>query len=97
MRCDLEDDTDNIDTAASNDGVLAADDIGDVASNDGAEEGTSRQDGGNQREMGAGELIIRWQNAWWSRALDDFDERLGGSNTVDVTRVITKGECQSPS
>lgn len=48
----LKDTTDDEDEAASDDGQTTADEIGDITSNDGTEEGTSRQDRGGEGDLG---------------------------------------------
>lgn len=54
--CSLEDDTDNEDTAATDDGGAAAKPICKITSNKGTEEGSRRENGGNQR------LLPRWND-----------------------------------
>jgi hypothetical protein len=79
----LDDDTDDVDEAASNDSPLATDHVGQVTGNEGAKEGTAGQDGDDQGLLGRGQGSV-------AGAHDDVDELLEAIDTVDVPRVITE-------
>lgn len=79
----LDNDTDHVDEAADDDGPLSADPVGDVTSNQGTEEGTARQDGGDEGGMGVGELGS-------GSALNGLVEDGGAVDTVDVTGVVAE-------
>lgn len=80
---DLDNDTTDVDQATDDDSPLAANELGDISSNDGSEEGTGRQDRGDQRQVGIGEGSGRG-------TLDSLVEGRRARDTVDVTRVITE-------
>ena len=48
----LDDDTQRVDDTAHDDGPLAADPVGDITSDEGAEEGTAGQDGDDEGGVG---------------------------------------------
>lgn len=75
--------TDEVDRAASDDGPLAADHVGDITGDDSTEEGTGRKDRDDERLGGTPERGC-------VRSLDDLDEHWRASDTVDVPRIITE-------
>jgi hypothetical protein len=79
---DLDDATDEVDQAAENDSPLAADPVGEIASNDGTEEGTTGENGGDERVVGGAEGI--------HAGVDGLDEDGGRLDAVDVTGVVAE-------
>lgn len=79
----LDDHTDHVDEAAHDDSPFATDALGDITSDDGTEEGTSREDGDDERLVGGAQ-------GCGAGAFDQLDEVLGTVDTIDVTGVITK-------
>jgi len=80
---DLKNNTDDVDQATDTDSVLATKDFGDITGDEGTEESTGREDRDDQRVVGAGKHGL-------ASTLNSLDEDRRGSNTVDVTRVITE-------
>ena len=81
---DLKNDTDDVDEATNDDSVLATEDFGDITGDDSTEKGTGREDRDDKRVVGRGQGIE------WATRLHSADEDTGGSDTVDVTRIITE-------
>lgn len=79
----LNNDTDHVDKAADNDSPLSADPIRDVTSSESTEEGTGRQDGGDESLVALSKLLR-------TDAVDGLDEDLGALDTVNVSRIITE-------
>lgn len=75
--------TNHVQNAAGDDSPLAADHVGDIAGDDGTEEGTGGEDGDDERQMRAGESSC-------VSTLDGLVEDGIGGDTVDVTRVIAE-------
>ena len=75
--------TNDVDDASSDDSPLATNGLSDITSDDSAKEGTSRQDGNDERVVGAAE-------SGGIRTFDEPDEDLGSSDTVDVTGVVAE-------
>lgn len=86
----LGDTADHVDEATENDSPLAANEVRKVTSNDGAEEGTERQDRDDERGVGAADLLS-------VGALDDVDEGLETHGVVDVARVIAEEDATERS
>lgn len=80
---DLDDDTKEVDETTDNNSPLAADELGDISSDESSKEGTGRQDRGDQRQVGIGE-------GGSTVALDGLVEDLGARDAVDVARIITE-------
>lgn len=78
----LDDDTNHVDEAAENDSPLAAHEVGEVAGDESAKEGTARQDGDDERRVGLGHL--------GGGGIQSLDEDLGTEHTVDVTGVVAE-------
>lgn len=80
----LDDDTDHVDEAAEDDSVLATNPVGDITSNESAEEGTAGENGDDERLVGfvhgSGRVV----------ALDLADEGSVTNDTVDVSGVISE-------
>ena len=79
----LDYNTNHVDDSTDNDSPLAADPVGDITGNDGTEEGTARQDGGDERGVALAEGL-------GANALDGLDEDLGTVDTVDVTGIVAE-------
>jgi hypothetical protein len=79
----LDDDTDHIDEAAQNNSPFATNEVGDVAGNNSAEEGTARQDRDDERGVGFVDFL-------GADVLDGLDEDLGAEDTVDVAGVVAE-------
>lgn len=75
--------TDDVDEAASDDSPLASDDVCDITSDDGAEEGAGGEDGGDERQVAAAK-------SFGTGSFDEVDEDLRAGDTVDVTRVVSE-------
>jgi len=85
--------TDSVDTATENDGPLATNDVGGVTSDESTEESTSREDRSDERQVAALEddrQVGCKQVGDVFFTLDQSDEDLGTSDTVDVTGVVTE-------
>jgi len=54
-RGSLKNDTNDVDTATKDDGPLATNDVGGVTSDESTEEGTGRENGGDQRQVATSE------------------------------------------
>ena len=80
--------TDDVDETSDNNGPLAADDVGEVTSNEGTKESTSRQNRDNKRGVATADGAFGTRGAGCT-ALDLLDEEFGGENTVDVTGIVT--------
>lgn len=79
----LDNNTEAVDDATSNDSPLAADAVSDITGDDSTEEGTAGEDRDDQRLVAFAELVM-------AKALDLVDEVLGTIDTVDVPRVVTE-------
>ena len=79
----LNNNTKKIYAAASDDSPFATNDVGDVTSDDRAEEGTAGEDRGDQR-------LVRRGESRGVGTLDDVDEFGDAIDTVDVPRVIAE-------
>lgn len=79
----LDNDSDHVDEAANDDGVLSANPVGNITSDQGTEEGTAGQDGGDEGGVAVGEL-------GGEGALDGLVEDGRAVDTVDVTGVIAE-------
>jgi hypothetical protein len=77
----LDDDTDHVDDSTEDDSPLAADVVGQITGDDGAEESTSRENGGD-------EGLVALAQRLGTLALNGLDEDLGTVDTVDVTGVV---------
>lgn len=75
--------TKSVDNTAQNDGPFSTNEVGKVTGNQGAKEGSARQDRDDQRSVG-------FRDSCLADTLDSLDEDLGAQDTVDVTGVITK-------
>jgi hypothetical protein len=85
--------TNDVDNTAHDNSPLAANDVGHVTSDEGTEEGTSRQDRGDQRQVAAGQgRTVAGSDLSVNEliTLDESDEDLGAGDTVDVTGVVTE-------
>lgn len=82
---DLDNNTDNVDETTNDDGPLAANELGNVTGDEGAEEGTGRENGDNQGLVGLAE-------GRGGGTVDGADEGAGTRDTVDVTRVVAEEE-----
>lgn len=80
---DLENDTDNVDTATSDDSRTTSNNVCHITGDDSAKEGTSRKDRDDERVVGR-------SKSGCTGAFNDTDEDRGASDTVDVSRVITE-------
>jgi len=98
----LEDDTNDVDNATSDDGPLATNDVGGVTSDESTEESTSREDRSDKRQVAALEGSSQTGGLLGEDVgltLDEGDEDTGASDTVDVTGIVTEedttegGEC----
>lgn len=78
MRSDLEDNSDNVDTATGDDGRATSNDFGNITSDERTEESTSRENRDDQR-------VVRSSERSSGRTLNDVDEDSGASDTVDVS------------
>lgn len=84
--------TNDIDGAADDNGPLATNDVGDITSNEGTKEGSSRENGDDERGVVAGNGASTAGGVQTLRAdgtLDLLNEERGVEDTVDVTRIIT--------
>lgn len=79
----LDDNTDDVDHAAEDDGILATNDLSHVTSDDSTKEGT----GGQDRDD---EGVVRGAERSGGRAFDIVDEESRASDTVDVSGVVTE-------
>lgn len=79
----LNDNTDDVDKAASNNSPFAANSVGDIASNDSAKEGTSGENRNDQR-------LVRRLEGLGTGKFDEVNKLLGAIDTVDVSRIITE-------
>jgi hypothetical protein len=89
----LNDHTDEVDDAATDDGPFATDEICHITSDDGAEESTAGEDRDDQR-------LVRRSNTVGGvsvRTFDLADEDGGTEDTVDVTGVITEEDTTESS
>jgi hypothetical protein len=85
--------TNDVDNAASDDGPLATNDIGSVTGDEGTEEGTGREDRSDERQVATGEggsAASCDLGGDVGFALDQSDENLGASDTVDVSGIVTE-------
>ena len=81
MGGDLENNTDDVDSATDDDSPATTDGVSDITGDDSTEEGTGREDRSDERVVGAGESGL-------TSALNELDEDGRTSNTVDVTCVV---------
>ena len=79
----LDNDTNAVDHATHDDSPLATHAVGKITSDQGTEEGTTRENRDDERLVALGESI-------GTAALDLLDEKLGAVDTVDVTGIITE-------
>lgn len=79
----LEDDTHDKDSAAENDRGATTDPISKITSNESSEEGTGRENRGDERLVGRGE-------GSGVRSFDGVDEVFHAHDARDVTRVVSK-------
>lgn len=79
----LDDNTKHVDGTTDDDSPLTADPVGDITGSDGTEEGTGREDGGDE-----GQVVLTQLGG--TDTLDGLDEDLGAVDTVDVTGVVTE-------
>ena len=75
--------TDDVDHTARDDGPLAANDVGDIASNECTEEGSAGEDGNDERLMRRLQLGGVW-------AFNTLVELSQAEDTVDVSRIVTE-------
>ena len=93
MRNRSESLTNDVDNATSNDGPLATNDVGSVTGDEGTEEGTGREDGGDERQVATREGRVAAScdlGGDVGLALDESDEDTRASDTVDVTGIVTE-------
>jgi len=81
--CGLEDDADDKDHAADDDGEATAEPIGDVAGHESTEEGSGREDRGNER-------LVRRSERGGAATFDHLDEDLHAHHTRDVSGVVAE-------
>jgi hypothetical protein len=81
VRGDLENDTDDVDSATNDDSPTTTDSVGNITGDDSTEEGTSRENSSDERVVRAGESIV-------ASALDELDEDGRTGDTVDVTWIM---------
>jgi len=86
----LEDNAAHVDETADDDGPFTANEVGDIAGDNSAKEGTAGENRDDQRLVGRGQ-------SGGVGALDDMDEQLGAIDTVDVTRIVTKEDATEGS
>lgn len=79
----LDDNTDHVDTATHDDSPFAANDLGAIATDESAEEGTSREDRDDERSVGSADSSGIVTN-------NSSDEEGRRETTVDVTRIVTE-------
>ena len=78
---DLENNTDDVDSATDDDSPATTDGVSDITGDDSTEEGTGREDRSDER-------VVRTGESGNASALNELDEDRRTGNTVDVTFVV---------
>lgn len=79
----LNNNTNSVDKATSNDSPLATHAVSKITSDEGTKEGTAGEDRGDERRVALAEAV-------GTSALDLVDEELGAIDTVDVSGIVAK-------